>query len=88
MQLEASGTLGAVRDIVAALTDRATLEMASRAANAMVAAREEDRKVGLFKAMRDSDVRRGMAVLMAVLGELGAKNSKANDTSQALVAGD
>jgi uncharacterized protein YjgD (DUF1641 family) len=88
MQLEASGTLGAVREIVAVLTDRGTLEMASRAANALAAAREEDRKVGLFKAMRDSDVRRGMAVMMAVLGELGAKNSNSNETSQALVAGD
>ncbi len=84
MQLESTGMLATVRELLGALSEPEMLQLLSRAARAMVAAREQNQKVGLFKAMRDPDVRRGMAVLTAVLGELGATNASANDTSRAL----
>jgi uncharacterized protein YjgD (DUF1641 family) len=60
------------------LTQPEVLNVADRAATALQEAGAESGKLGLFKAMRDPEVRRGMTLLLAVLRELGGggKNGK------------
>ena len=67
------------------LTQPEVLEVADRAA---VALRETEaqpaKKVGLFKAMRDPEIRRGMGIMLSVLREMGQEGT--DKQSAALVA--
>jgi uncharacterized protein YjgD (DUF1641 family) len=70
------------------LTQPEVLDVADRAAAALQEADAESSKMGLFKAMRDPEVRRGMTLLLAVLRELGSggKNGKDKEGSGPLAA--
>lgn len=70
------------------LTQPEVLDVADRAAAALQETDAESSKMGLFKAMRDPEVRRGMTLLLAVLRELGSggKNGKDKEGSDPLAA--
>ncbi len=70
-----------ILETVRNLTQPEALEVANRAALALQHAEEASRrKTGLFRALRDPDVRRGLSVLLAVTKELGAEDEPAPDT--------
>jgi uncharacterized protein YjgD (DUF1641 family) len=60
-----------ILETVRSLTQPGVLHVADRAAIALQEG-PEDGGVGIFKAMRDPEIRRGMALLFAVLRELGS----------------
>ena len=68
------------------LTQPEVLDVADRAA---VALRETEgqpaKKLGLWKAMRDPEIRRGMTLMLTVLREMG---HEANDKNQAVITAD
>lgn len=74
-----------ILNTVRALTQPEVLGVAGKAAQALetVGAETEKKKLGLFRAMRDPEVRKGMTVMMAVLRELGSEHQ--NDTNPARV---
>ncbi len=45
-----------------------------------------EKKLGLFKALRDPEVRRGMAVMLNVLRELGSDTDNGRGAAAQLVA--
>jgi uncharacterized protein YjgD (DUF1641 family) len=63
-----------ILETVRNLTQPGVLNIADRAAVALQEAPEEGR-VGLIRAMRDPEIRKGMAMLFAVLRELGSSGS-------------
>ena len=74
MQMEATGTISAASRLAKAVTSPEAVHTADRALAALVAAQSGNAGQplpGLFKSMRDPEVRRGMAVMMTVLRELG-----------------
>lgn len=70
-----------ILNTVRALTQPEVLGVAGKAAHALetVGAETEKRKLGLFRAMRDPEVRKGMTVMMAVLRELGSEHQNETD---------
>lgn len=85
MQMEASGTLGAVSGIGRAMTQPEFMGLVHRAMTALVQAQDAPGKApGMFKAMRDPEVRRGMAVMFAVLRAMGAAHPAGSDNHRAL----
>jgi len=87
MQMEASGTLGAVSGIGRAMTQPEFMGLLNRALQALVQAQDAPGKApGLFKAMRDPEVKRGMAVMFAVLRAMGAADSQVPNTPRAIPA--
>lgn len=65
------------------LTQPQVLEVADRAALALRAEGEgaPARKVGLWKSMRDPEVRRGMTLMLSVLREMGSEASGKTDAA-------
>jgi uncharacterized protein YjgD (DUF1641 family) len=57
------------------LTQPGVLEVADRAAVALRGAPAEPEKIGLWKALRDPEIRKGMTLMLGVLRELGAEGS-------------
>ena len=71
------------------LTQPEVLELADRTAGALRTAEvQPTKKVGLFKAMRDPEIRRGMAVMMTVLRELGSDPENGDQAAASVVAAD
>lgn len=78
------GILETVRN----LTQPEILELADRTAGALRASEAEPAtKLGLFRALRDPEIRRGMGVMMTVLRELGS-DSESGKAAAANVAAD
>jgi len=72
LQFETTGGLKAATGIGRSLTDPDFMKMVHRALQALVEAQDGAGKPpGLFKALRDPEIRRGMAVMFAVLRALG-----------------
>jgi len=63
------------------LTQPEVLDVADRAA---VALKDTDpisqKKIGLFKALRDPDIRRGMTLMLGVMRELGSDPANGKNT--------
>jgi uncharacterized protein YjgD (DUF1641 family) len=57
------------------LTQPGVLEVADRAAVALRGAPAEPEKIGLWRAMRDPEIRKGMSLMLGVLRELGAEDN-------------
>ena len=61
------------------LTQPEVLEVADRAAVALKGTEEQPaKKIGLFKAMRDPEIRRGMTMMLTVLREMGQEGNAKN----------
>jgi uncharacterized protein YjgD (DUF1641 family) len=57
------------------LTQPGVLEVADKAATALRGAPAEAEKIGLWRAMRDPEIRKGMSLMLGVLREFGAEGS-------------
>lgn len=69
------------------LTQPEVMAVADRAALALKETGDPpDRKLGLLRAMRDPEVRRGMALLLTVLRELGAQRGNGSGAAEAVAA--
>ena len=70
------------------LTQPEVLDVADRAAVALKDTEAHpQKKIGLLKALRDPEIRRGMTLMLSVMRELGSEQANGNDAA-AHVAGD
>lgn len=70
------------------LTQPEVLDVADRAAVALKDTETHpQKKIGLFKALRDPEIRRGMTLMLSVMRELGSDQANGNEAA-AHVAGD
>lgn len=74
-----------ILETVRNLTQPGVLQVADRAALALQEG-PEDAGIGIFKAMRDPEIRRGMAMLFAVLRELGSVTGNGEKSSAMMTA--
>lgn len=87
MKFEAGGGLAAASGIGRTMVQPEFMGTIHRALEALVQAQEDPGKApGIFKAMRDPEVRRGMAVMFAVLRAMGAADSEIPNPTRALSA--